>query len=285
VLLLGHVAAAPIAAALRCLTAVPAVTYVHADEFRVWPRRCSFAMSHSDAVIAVSRHSERMAIASGASPDRVHQIHNGVDLPVIDRDHEMRGDAPPTVLTVARMTDLHKGHDVMLRAMPLVLRRVPNARWVVVGDGPLKFSYQQTARDLGIDAAVLFQGEVDDAERDTWFRRAHVFAMPTRVPPGGLGGEGFGIAYLEAAAHRLPVVAANEGGAIDAVDAGRTGTLIDPTDHVALAEALVSLLADPERARGMGEAGFRWAARFLWQATAERVADVLRSAATGNTSA
>jgi phosphatidylinositol alpha-1,6-mannosyltransferase len=83
--------------------------------------------------------------------------------------------------------------------------------------------------------------------------------------------------YLEAAAHRLPVVAANEGGALDAVDPTSSAVLVDPRDHVALADALVGLLSDPARARKLGDAGYAWAANFSWPATASRVAAVLRS--------
>ena len=278
VALVGHVAAAPAGAVLRRLLRIPVVTYVHADEFRVWPRRCAFAMSHSDAVIAVSRHTERLAVSGGADPGQVHRIYHGVEMPSEDRGHAARDGEPPTILTVARMDEFYKGHDVMLRAMPLVLARVPSARWVVLGDGLLRPFYEQIVDSLGIGSAVSFHGRLDDAERDDWFRRAHVFAMPARVPPGGAGGEGFGLAYLEAAAFRLPVVAANEGGALDAVDAGRTGLLIDPTDHVALADALAGLLTDADGARAMGDHGFEWATGFPWQKTAIEVADVLRVA-------
>jgi phosphatidylinositol alpha-1,6-mannosyltransferase len=185
------------------------------------------------------------------------------------------------VLTVARMQDLHKGHDVMLRAMPLVRNAVPDARWVVLGDGPLRGTYEADARRLGVDDAVSFLGAVGDGERDGWFRRADVFAMPTRLPADGLGGEGFGIAYLEAAAYGLPVVAANAGGALDAVDAGRTGLLVAPDDHRQVAGALISLLGDLEYARAMGARAVEWAATFPWQRTADRVAAVLRAAAGG----
>jgi phosphatidyl-myo-inositol dimannoside synthase len=177
------------------------------------------------------------------------------------------------------MRDAHKGHDVMLQAMTLVRRRVPEARWVVVGDGPLRPRYEQLARQLGIGGAVDFVGPAADAERDAWLRRADVFAMPTRLPDGARGGEGFGIAYLEAAAHGLPVVAANAGGARDAVAPGATGLLVDPTDHREVADALVSLLAEPARARAMGERAIAWAAGFAWQRTADQVADVLLAVA------
>jgi phosphatidyl-myo-inositol dimannoside synthase len=279
VALLGHVAAMPAGVALRCVLGTPVVSYTHAEEFRVWPRRCAFAMRASNEVIAVSRHTERMARAVGATPGRVHLIHHGVDLPGGARTADEVTTGRPTVLTVARMQDLHKGHDVMLRAMPLVLDAVPDARWVVLGDGPLRPSYEAQTRRLGVEDAVSFLGAVGDRERDAWFRRADVFAMPTRVPAGGLGGEGFGIAYLEAAAYGLPVVAANAGGAVDAVDAGRTGLLVPPHDHRQVADALVSLLDDLAYARAMGARGAEWAATFPWQRTADRVAAVLRSAA------
>ncbi|HEX4010885.1 MAG TPA: glycosyltransferase family 4 protein [Solirubrobacteraceae bacterium] len=281
VALLGHVAAMPAGVALRRLLGIPVVSYTHAEEFRLWPRRCAFAMRTSDEVIAVSRHTERMARAVGAAPDRVHLIHHGVDLPAGTRVADELTAGPPTVLTVARMQDLHKGHDVMLRAMPLVRNAVPDARWVVLGDGPLRGTYEADARRLGVDDAVSFLGAVGDGERDGWFRRADVFAMPTRLPADGLGGEGFGIAYLEAAAYGLPVVAANAGGALDAVDAGRTGLLVAPDDHRQVAGALISLLGDLEYARAMGARAVEWAATFPWQRTADRVAAVLRAAAGG----
>jgi phosphatidylinositol alpha-1,6-mannosyltransferase len=275
--LVGHVAAFPAGAMIRRVARVPEVLYVHADEFRVWPRRCRLAVRSADAVIAVSRHSEAMAQAAGAPADHVHRIPCGVDLSDWASDRAADGNGRPTVLTIARMVERHKGHDMMLRAMPLVLARVPAARWVVVGDGPLRTGYERDAAAAGLDQSVTFTGSVHDAERDSWLGRAHVFAMPSRLPPGGVGGEGFGIVYLEAAAHRLPVVAANEGGALDAVDPTSSAVLVDPRDHVALADALVGLLSDPARARKLGDAGYAWAANFSWPATASRVAAVLRS--------
>jgi phosphatidylinositol alpha-1,6-mannosyltransferase len=103
--------------------------------------------------------------------------------------------------------------------------------------------------------------------------------MPSRLPPGGLGGEGFGIAYLEAAARGLPVVAGDEGGAVDAVDPGRSAYMVDPRDHVSVAEAIAGLLECQQAAHALGEAGRRWASKFTWPATAARVAEVLRSVA------
>jgi phosphatidylinositol alpha-1,6-mannosyltransferase len=281
VVLLGHVAAFPAGLATRRLLGIPSVLYVHAEEFRVWPRRCRTAIAGASAVIAVSRHSEAMALAAGAPAQAVHRIPNAVTRPPAPPLPLGPADAaaPPTVLTVARMTQPHKGHDVMVRAIALLRRHVPDARWVVVGDGPLRARYEHDAAQLGIADGVIFTGAVSDKRRDDWFARADVFAMPSRPSAGAVGGEGFGIVYLEAAAHGLPVVAANEGGALDAVDDGRTGVLVDPRDPEAVAAALAGLLSDRERARAMGRAGYEWAGQFSWDATAARVAEVLRISA------
>jgi glycosyltransferase involved in cell wall biosynthesis len=99
--------------------------------------------------------------------------------------------------------------------------------------------------------------------------------MPSRLRPGGSGGEGFGIVYLEAGAHGLPCVGGNVAGALDAVVDGETGELVDPRDHLAVAEAVSGLLLDSERARRMGEAAARHAAELAWPAVGERVEQLM----------
>jgi phosphatidylinositol alpha-1,6-mannosyltransferase len=166
----------------------------------------------------------------------------------------------------------------MLRALPLVRARVPDVQWVVVGGGPLLPVYQRMAWALGVADHVRFLGPVDDVERDLWLDRAHVFAMPSRLSATG-GGEGFGIAYLEAGAHRLPVVAGNVGGAVDAVLDGVTGVLVDPTDHLSVAEALTDLLVDRRRAQLLGAAGAARARQFAWPGIAKQVEHLLQEVA------
>jgi phosphatidylinositol alpha-1,6-mannosyltransferase len=85
--------------------------------------------------------------------------------------------------------------------------------------------------------------------------------------------------YLEAAAHGVPSVAGNVAGAIDAVVHGETGLLVDPTNHVAVADALTTLLAAPERAGRLGRAGAARAQEFAWPTIARRVEDVLLAVA------
>jgi glycosyltransferase involved in cell wall biosynthesis len=98
--------------------------------------------------------------------------------------------------------------------------------------------------------------------------------MPSRLSDDG-GGEGFGIVYLEAGAHGLPVIAGDVAGARDAVVDGETGRLVDPTDHRKVAEAAIELLTNRDLSRQMGSAGQRNARDLAWPRIAIRVEQVL----------
>jgi len=117
---------------------------------------------------------------------------------------------------------------------------------------------------------------VPDDERNRWLRRADLLAMPSRLPQGRLAGEGFGIVYLEAGSYGKPVVAGNVAGAVDAVEDGRTGLLVDPSDPTAVAGAITRLLLDRDLARRLGAAGAERARAFAWPVMVERVGAVLR---------
>jgi phosphatidyl-myo-inositol dimannoside synthase len=267
-----HIVASPAASFVRATAGVPYVQYLHADEVPDRPWLSRLAVTRAAENIAVSRYTFELAIEAGADPKRVNRIPPGVDLPSSRRAARSE---QPTVVTLARLTDRYKGHDVMIRALPRILDRVPDTRWVVVGDGPLHGELVRLAHDQGVADSILFTGSVSDEERDTWLDRAHVFAMPSRLPLRGRGGEGFGIVYLEAGGHSLPVVAGNVAGALDAVVEGETGLLVDPTSPHAVADAVLELLLDPPRADALGRAGAARAADFAWPKIAARVEDLL----------
>lgn len=271
VILSGHVNVSPAARAVARIGGVPFVQYLHGREAVIRQRLSRQGLRGSAAVIAVSAYSAELAEACGADPARIRRIPPGVD--VVETPSPSRFDRP-IVVCVSRMEERYKGHDVLLRALPLVRARLPGVRFVLVGDGHLRPAYESLASALGIDADVEFAGTLPDAERDRVLDGAHVFAMPSRLPPDG-GGEGFGIVYLEAGLHRLPVVAGNVAGALDAVVDDETGFLVDPTDHLAVADAISRLLLDPGLAERLGRAGEGRAREHSWPVIARRVEDLL----------
>ena len=255
---------------------VPFVQYIHARELVQRPRLARFLLQRAAATIAVSSYTAALALACGAPAERLHTIPPGVDLRGAVAPQR---DGPPTLVTVARLDDEYKGHDVVLKAMRRVRAVLPDARWIVVGEGSLRAKLEQEARALGLTEAVEFRGAVSEADRDHALDSADVFVMASRVPPGGAGGEGFGMVYLEASARGLPVIAGRAGGAVDAVDDGVTGYLVDPESPDEVADAVLNVLTDRTRARTLGQAGIEWSKNFAWPLIVERVEEVVYRAA------
>jgi phosphatidyl-myo-inositol dimannoside synthase len=263
-----HIVASPAAAAIRRTLGARTAQYFHAEEIGAKPRLAAFAARHADLAIAVSDYTAELVAATGAGALRSTVIGNGADVPA----HATPLPAErPTILTIARIEERYKGHDAMVRALALVLAKVPDAQWVVIGDGSLRPAIEALALSYGVERSTRFLGAVSDAERDAWLRRARLLAMPSRLPAGQFAGEGFGIVYLEAGAYGKPVVAGNVGGALDAVLDGETGLLVDPLDPLALADAITALLRDDALAQRLGAAGRTRAEQHTWPLVAERV--------------
>jgi phosphatidylinositol alpha-1,6-mannosyltransferase len=184
----------------------------------------------------------------------------------------------PVIVCVSRLVP-RKGQDMLIRALPEVRRRVPDAALLIVSGGPYADSLRRLARATGVAEHVLFTGEIAWPEVPQHFAAGDVFAMPCRTRHRGLDVEGLGMVYLEASATGLPVLAGNSGGAPDAVLDGRTGFVVDGRDVSAIADRLCTLLADPGLARRMGQAGRAWVdAQWRWDILAGQMGRLLRPA-------
>jgi phosphatidyl-myo-inositol dimannoside synthase len=181
----------------------------------------------------------------------------------------------PVVVCVSRMV-ARKGQDVLVRALPLIRRQVPDAALLLVGDGPHRPTVERLVDRLGLRDHVVLTGRVPWERTPDYYAAGDVFCMPTRTRRGGLEPEALGICYLEAAATGLPVVAGDSGGAPDAVLDGENGFVVDGRDVGAVADRCAGLLADRELARRFGLRGRAWVAdRWRWDDLAVRLQRLL----------
>jgi phosphatidylinositol alpha-1,6-mannosyltransferase len=200
------------------------------------------------------------------------------DLPTGDlRDRHGLGDRP-LVVCVSRLV-ARKGQDVLIEGMARIRRRVPEATLVIVGGGPDERRLRAMAADAP-DASVVFTGQVPEADLPRYYALADVFAMPCRTRLAGMEVEGWGNVFIEAAACAKPVVVGDSGGAREALVDGETGILVDGRDVEQVAGSIAGLLADPARARTMGEAGRARVLRdHAWPSIARKLAFWLQEAA------
>lgn len=238
-----------------------------------WAEHFVARLRRYDAVIvSTRRYAENLRAAGLARP--IHVVPPFIDptsLPRVGAAHvaafRERFGIPPDdriVLNVGRM-DPMKGQNRLVRALPLVLASEPRARLVLVGNGSFssarrgglgldkgrewRSSLEGLAKDLGIEERVTFTGHLGDDALPAAYGSCEIFSLPSTR-------EGFGLAAIEAWGHRRPVVVSDRAGVCELVVDGVNGTSLDCSDPAALADAIVTLLQDPEPARAMGEVGY-----------------------------
>jgi glycosyltransferase involved in cell wall biosynthesis len=183
--------------------------------------------------------------SAGVDPVRVTTIPNGVEtwqrsdvVPVFPDWSD-----GPIVGMIARLAP-EKGGDVLLRAAPAVLAGFPDARFVLVGDGPCRPAWESLARQLGISERAIFTGTRSDVRNI--YARLDVVVLPSF-------NEGLPMCLLEAMSAGRPVIATPVGAVVKLVIPGETGLLVPTGDADELAKAIQRLLGDREEARRLGE--------------------------------
>lgn len=242
-----HLHFGPLAQLIRKSMGTPYILVAHGiDAWRMKSASRRRALQKADLVIAVSRYTRDWLInEAGLDAKRVKIIPNTFTPerfaigPKPSRLLKKYGLLPqtPVILTVCRLSDeeCYKGYDRIIKALPKILREVPNTRYLLVGKGPDRPRIEQLINDVGVQDAVIFAGFIPDEELTEHYNLCDLFAMPSK-------GEGFGIVYLEALACGKPVLAGNKDGSRDALADGELGILVDPDDTDDIASQIIRLL-------------------------------------------
>jgi len=235
-----------------------------------WERR---NVERADLVMVTSRYSAEVAQREyRVPPERLAVVPEPIDLEVWDDQFgraARRIRTGPVVLSVARMYPRKRLSD-LLRAAALLRARAPGIEVRIVGRGPDWDALSRLRAELGLGEGVVLLGDLTRERLAEEYVNASVFCLPSVQ-------EGFGIAFLEAMAAELPVVACRIAAVPEVVLDGTTGLLVAPRDPGALAEALERLVREPALAERLGRAGRRRAHDFSPRHIGERFLSAVHS--------
>ena len=228
----------------------------------------------------VSEHTRSRILTGGVNPQLAITVPNGVCLeevgcykkalsefhsPLVDQAF---AEGHATILFVSRLVP-RKRADKLIKIMPQVVKEIPNARLVIVGDGSERHRLAKMASYSSVRDSICILGRVSEPEKWLCYDRCDLFVLPSI-------GEGFGIGYIEANALGKPVVGCRDSGTVDAVLHGETGLLVDPHSDEELAEAIIQILKNPTLACRLGKNGRRRVEEEMnWATIAARVRNTI----------
>jgi colanic acid/amylovoran biosynthesis glycosyltransferase len=233
----------------------------------------------ASALIANTEHLRRLLILEGAPYDKVVKVPMGVNANLHKpMDWRERRKCAPTVAFLGRLTP-KKNPVALVEAFAIAKREVPEARLVIIGDGPERVRVEQRVHGLGLSKAVTLYGALPQKDALDIVNQSWIYAQHSVTPFTG-DQESFGLSLAEAATLELPVVSTRHNGIPENVVDGSTGFLCNEYDYGAMAKHLVRLLKDPTLAQQMGEAGRRHVKEnFDMSNRVERILSILQDCA------
>lgn len=250
----GHIKLAPLTQLLCQRWGVPYTVLTYGKE--VWyrlPDRERQALAAAAGIWTISRYSrDCLCAANHINPEKVqivpcvvdgHVFTPGSKSPELSTRYGLSG--AKVLMTVARLwpTDVYKGVDVTIRALPAIAKVFPDVKYLVIGRGDDQPRLAQLARELGVSDRVVFAGFVPTPDLPEYYRLADAYIMPSQ--------EGFGIVYLEAMACGKPVLSGDADGSADPLQDGRLGWRVPHRNPEAVAAACIEILkGDDQRCNG-----------------------------------
>lgn len=219
-----------------------------------------WAFQQADAIICVSYFTQALMEKMGLQPRVSKVIQNGADherFQILSEDvkrtfiQKFGLGYHPILLTVGSVTD-RKGQEVVIRALPEVLKEFPDTHYLMAGLPFEQRKLEALSRELGVLDHVHFLGSVGNEDLVGYLNCCDLFVMTSRSTEDG-DCEGFGIAVVEAALCGKPAIVSASSGLSEAIIPGKTGMAVAEGDPNAAAQAILSLLRDPSLRRAMGE--------------------------------
>lgn len=237
-----------------------AYVYLSERSIPIFYRRKSF--------LAVSQSTKEELLRRGIPGEKIKVIYCGIDHQLYRVNLDLKKDPVPTILYLGRLKK-YKSTDLLLKALPLIMKKVSDVRLVIVGEGDYKSELQNLTRNLGLENRVIFTGFVDEKTKVEWFHRAWVSVYPSIK-------EGWGLTNIEANACGTPAIASNVPGLRESVLPGKTGFLFEYGNIQDLADKIIRIIIDKELIDRLSQEGIFWASNFSWDKVTEEVEKLLQ---------
>ncbi len=234
-----------------------------------------------DHFYPVSDYTARSLMELGVEASKITVVINGTDPQQFYPDdasglkQKLGLGSKKVILTITRLVE-RKGLDTVLESLEKVLKKVPEAHYLVVGEGEDRQRLESIIRKNGLAGNVTFTGRVPYEELNAYYNAGDLFVMPSRTQPPDV--EGFGIVFLEANACGLPVIGSDSGGIPSAIKHGATGFIVPEGDSGLLAERIIELLTHSELRDRLGNEGRRRVVEEAnWQSVSSKLFEDLQA--------
>ncbi len=251
---------------INLFTGMPYVCYVHGEDLETAKSSreqywiCGQVIKRAKTIICNSENSASLVAAFGQNAiAKTKVLHPGVDSSVFvpkPRDAEtlqkLNWVDKKVALTVGRL-QARKGQDMMIKAIPQIVKSIPNFLYAVVGDGDQKQVLIDLVEELGVQQHVQFLSEISDQKMIECYQQCDLFILPNRTI--GQDIEGFGMVLVEAQSCGKPVIAGDSGGTKETMIVGETGFIVDATNSTKIASHVTELMISQKALEDIGSNG------------------------------
>jgi len=238
------------------------VTRLQSKRYAKRTKRFVQSISNSDHVISVSNYTKNEAeLITGYK--KIKTIPNFVNTKksfIVDKKKSRRKlgfkESDKILLTLSRLVK-RKGHETVINAIPLIIDKIPDIKYVIAGSGEEKYAgaLKQLVSKLKLDRHVLFLGYIEEDNKNDLYNACDIYIMNSNKTDEKGDSEGFGITFLESNACGKPVIGSNAGGIPDAITNRENGLLIEPNNPTKTAEAIYELFNDEKLYNQLSENG------------------------------
>lgn len=265
------------------LHGIPYICYIHGEdvETAATSRELSWivkkALNGASTLICNSKNSANILLQKwNTAPDKTFIVNPGVDAQTFIPaafDETIKGSLGwqnrKVILTVGRLQE-RKGHDVLIQALPTIIKSHPQLLYAIIGNGEQKPHLEKLVADLNLSKHVVFMNEINDAQMIQCYQQCDVFVLPNRTVGNDI--EGFGMVLVEAQSCGKPVIAGDSGGTVETMKVNESGLIVDCTSPDLLQTKLISLLDYPNKLAEMGIIGREFVVNNLdWEKLSQRI--------------